>query len=87
MLAGVPPDAYMVNRTLMTLSDEKAGAILRGCAAAMPDRGKVLAVEMVLPAGNQPSPAKTFDVLMLCSIRERASGPRPSTATCSRTPA
>jgi hypothetical protein len=67
MLAGVPPgaDASMVNRTLMTLSDEKAGAILRGCAAAVPDRGKVLAVEMVLPAGNQPSPAKTFDVLML----------------------
>jgi hypothetical protein len=31
----------------------------------MPHHGKVLAVEMVLPAGNEPSPAKTFDVLML----------------------
>ncbi len=36
-----------------------------GCAAAMPVVGKVPAVEMVLPAGNEPSPAKTFDVLML----------------------
>jgi O-methyltransferase domain len=67
MLAGVPSgaDAYMVKRTLMTLSDETAATLLRSCAAAMPDHGKVLAVEMVLPAGNEPSPAKTFDVLML----------------------
>jgi hypothetical protein len=67
MLKGVPSgaDAYMVKRTLMTLSNEKAAAILRSCAAAIPDRGKVLAVEMVLPAGNEPSPAKIFDVLML----------------------
>jgi hypothetical protein len=36
-----------------------------GCAAAMPVDGKVPAVEMVLPAGNEPSPATTFDVLML----------------------
>jgi hypothetical protein len=67
MLEGVPSgaDAYMVKRTLMTLSDERATALLRSCAAAMPDHGKVLAVEMVLPAGNEPGPAKTFDVLML----------------------
>jgi hypothetical protein len=67
MLHGVPSgaDAYMIKRTLMTLSDETATAVLRGCAAAMPVDGKVLAVEMVLPAGNEPSPAKTFDVLML----------------------
>jgi O-methyltransferase domain len=67
MLQGVPPgaDAYMIKRTLMTLGDETATAILRRCAAALPDHGRVLAVEMVLPTGNEPSPAKTFDVLML----------------------
>jgi len=67
MLVGVPSgaDAYMIKRTLMTLSDETAVMLLRNCAEAMPDHGKVLAVEMVLPAGNEPSPAKTFDVLML----------------------
>src|SRR3954471_14728742 len=47
MLEGVPSgaDAYMIKRTLMTLSDERASAVLRHCAAAVPNRGKVLAVE------------------------------------------
>jgi hypothetical protein len=67
MLHSVPTgaDVYMLKRVLMTLSDDKAATILRNCAAAAPGHGKVLAVEMVLPPGNEPSPAKTFDVLML----------------------
>ncbi len=67
MLNGVPAgaDAYMLKRILMDWSDDKAATILRNCAAVAPGRGKVLAVEMVLPPGNDPSPAKTFDLLML----------------------
>jgi cyclopropane fatty-acyl-phospholipid synthase-like methyltransferase len=67
MLDGVPPgaDAYLIKRVLMDWGDDQAVTILRNCARALPDHGKVLAVEMVLPAGNEPSPSKTFDILML----------------------
>ncbi len=67
MLAGVPgrADAYIIKRVLMDWGDEQAARILRNCAGAMPEDGKVLVVEMVLPPGNEPSPAKAFDVLML----------------------
>jgi C-methyltransferase len=67
MLQRVPAgaDAYIVKRVLMDWGDEQAVRILQNCAEAMRKDGKVLAVEMVLPAGNQPSPGKPFDVLML----------------------
>lgn len=67
MLQGVPAgaDAYVVKRVLMDWGDEQAARILRNCAHAMPEDGKVLVVEMVLPSGNEPSPGKAFDVLML----------------------
>jgi cyclopropane fatty-acyl-phospholipid synthase-like methyltransferase len=67
MLQGVPAgaDAYVVKRVLMDWGDEQAARILRNCADAMPQDGKVLVVEMVLPSGNEPSPGKAFDVLML----------------------
>jgi hypothetical protein len=67
MLEGVPTgaDAYLIKRVLMDWGDDHAVTILRNCVRALPDKGKVLAVEMVMPAGNQPSPSKTFDVLML----------------------
>lgn len=67
MLEQVPSraDAYIVKRVLMDWGDEQAVRILQNCAQAMPNEGKVLVVEMVLPSGNQPSPGKPFDVLML----------------------
>lgn len=39
----------------------------------MPDRGKLLLVESIIPSGNEPSPTKFIDVLMLMmtSGRER----------------
>jgi C-methyltransferase len=67
MLQRVPAgaDAYIVKRVLMDWGDEQAARILQNCAEAMPEDGKVLVVEMVLPPGNQPTPGKPFDVLML----------------------
>lgn len=67
MLAGVPrgADAYLLKRVLMILGDEPAVCVLRHCAAAMPADGRVLVVEMVMPPGNEPSLAKSFDLLML----------------------
>jgi hypothetical protein len=67
MLQGVPPgaDVYLIKRVLMDWGDEQAARILRRCADALPKDGKVLAVEMVLPPANEPSPGKAFDMLML----------------------
>jgi len=58
-------DAYLIKRVLMDWGDESVVAILRNCAAAMPDEGKVVVVEMLLAPGNDPSPGKPFDILML----------------------
>lgn len=67
MLEGLPPgaDVYLVKRVLMDWADEQAIAILRNCANALPHGGKVLAVEMILPPANEPSPVRAFDILML----------------------
>ena len=67
MLQGVPAgaDAYVVKRVLMDWGDEQAVRILRNCAGAMGEGGKILVVEMVLPPRNQPGPGNTFDLLML----------------------
>jgi hypothetical protein len=67
MLDGVPSgaDAYMLKRVLMIWGDQQATQALRNCAAALPRDGKVLVIEMIMPPSNEPSPAPTFDVLML----------------------
>jgi hypothetical protein len=67
MLEGVPggADVYVVKRVLMIWGDEPAIQVLRHCAAALPEQGRVVVVEMVMPPGNDPSPARSFDLLML----------------------
>jgi hypothetical protein len=67
MLSAVPKgaDAYLIKRVLMDWGDADSMTILRLCAGAMAEGGKVLVVEMLMPTGNDPSPAKTFDMLML----------------------
>lgn len=67
MLASVPAgaDAYLIKRVLMDWADDDATALLRNCAAAMAEQGKIIVAEMLMPAGNDPSPAKPFDILML----------------------
>jgi len=67
MLQGVPggADVYLVKRVLMDWGDEEAATILRNCVTAMPEEGRVLAVEMILREDNKPSSSKVFDLLML----------------------
>lgn len=73
MLQGVPAgaDIYLIKRVLMDWPDEEATTILRNCAKALPVGGKVLAIEMVLPPANEPSPATGFDILMLLNTGGR----------------
>ena len=67
MLRAVPAgaDVYLVKRVLMDWGDEQAIRILHNCAQAIQTGGRVLVIEMLLPPGNDPSPARAFDVLML----------------------
>jgi hypothetical protein len=62
-------DAYLIKNVLVDWDDERAGAILKNCRAAMPPHGQVLIVEDVYPpridrsAGSRGAAAT--DVLML----------------------
>jgi hypothetical protein len=58
-------DAYLMRAILHDWDDEKSSIILKNCHQAMPDQGKLLLVESILPSGNEPSPTKLVDVLML----------------------
>lgn len=58
-------DAYLMRWIIHDWDDEKSSIILKNCHRAMPDHGKLLLVESVLPPGNDPSPAKLIDMIML----------------------
>ena len=66
-------DAYVLKFVLHDWDDPRAATILRHCRAAMADRGRVFAIEVVVPDGDAPSIAKTHDVnmLVLTGGRER----------------
>ncbi len=58
-------DAYMMRWIIHDWDDQKSSIILKNCHQAMPDHGKLLLIESILPPGNEPSPAKFIDVIML----------------------
>jgi hypothetical protein len=58
-------DAYLIKMVFTGEPDERALAVLRNCAAGMADGGRVLVADIVLPPGNEPSPTRVFDLLML----------------------
>ncbi len=58
-------DTYALKKVLHDWDDERAIAILRSCHGVMPDGGRLLVIEPVVPLGNEPSFAKLLDLLML----------------------
>ena len=58
-------DLYLMRHVLHDWSDEQALLILKNCRDAMPQDGRLLIVECVVPAGNDASLAKDFDMAML----------------------
>jgi hypothetical protein len=73
--AAVPAggDAYVLSQILHDWDDERCVAILGQCRRVMPDHGKLLVVELVVPAGDEPSLGKWLDLHMLVLLggRER----------------
>jgi ubiquinone/menaquinone biosynthesis C-methylase UbiE len=60
-------DAYLMKHIIHDWDDERALAILRNCHRVMPETGRLLLVEMVVPPGNEPHFAKIQDLEMLLS--------------------
>lgn len=58
-------DLYLMRHVLHDWRDEDAAKILRNCRAAMRPGGKIVVVEIVVPAGNDPSFAKWMDLMMI----------------------
>lgn len=58
-------DAYVLSQILHDWEDADCLTILRHCRAVMPENGKLLVVELVIPPGNEPSFGKWLDLHML----------------------
>ena len=71
--AAVPTggDAYVLSQILHDWDDERCVVILGQCRRAMPDHGKLLVVELVLPEGDEPFLGKWLDLHMLVLLGSR----------------
>lgn len=71
----VPPggDTYVLKRILHDWDDRRAVRILRTCAAALGESGRLLTIDAVIKPGNAPDPNKAMDVgiMALTPGRER----------------
>jgi hypothetical protein len=73
----VGADAYVLSHIIHDWTDEQCAAILGNCRKGIRPGGRLLIVEMVLPAGDTPHLGKIYD--MSCSsFREARSGQRSS---------
>ncbi|AOY83835.1 methyltransferase [Moorena producens JHB] len=61
-------DIYLMKHILHSWSDEQATELLSCCRKAIPPHGKLLILEMLIPAGNDFHPAKWFDISMMVSL-------------------
>ena len=58
-------DIYVLSHVIHDWTEEQCLSILRGCRKVMKPDGRLLIVEMVLPAGDTPHPGKVLDMVML----------------------
>ena len=58
-------DVYLLKRIIHDWDDDRARTILENCREAMPQSGRLLLLETIVPPGNDPSPSKLLDLQML----------------------
>jgi len=58
-------DAYLLSHVIRDWTDDQCLTILENCRHAMNPGGRLLIIEMVLPTGDTPHPAKMVDIMML----------------------
>lgn len=65
--AAVPSgaDIYLLKRVLHDWDDAHSIRILRSCCEAMPEHGRLLVIDAVVPPGNEPHASKVYDVAMM----------------------
>ncbi|MCP5265604.1 MAG: methyltransferase [Burkholderiaceae bacterium] len=65
----VPPggDAYLLSHIIHDWNEDQCLTILGHCRDAMKPGGRLLTIEMVLPAGDAPHPGKVLDMVMLAA--------------------
>jgi hypothetical protein len=63
----IPPgaDAYLFRHIIHDWSEERSVGILSRCRKVIPESGRLLIVECVVPTGNERSISKDFDVTMM----------------------
>ncbi|HEV3481803.1 MAG TPA: methyltransferase [Candidatus Acidoferrales bacterium] len=59
------PDAYLFRHIIHDWTDEQSVQILSLCRKVIPEDGRLLLVECVVPPGNGPSLSKEFDMTMM----------------------
>ncbi|WP_326799576.1 acetylserotonin O-methyltransferase [Streptomyces sp. NBC_01808] len=71
--AAVPEggDVYILKHVLASWPDDQCVRILEVCRDAMPDGGRMLMVNALVPEGNEPHPAKDVDMVMLTVLNGR----------------
>ena len=58
-------DAYLLSHVIHDWSEDQCLTILGHCRKVIKPDGRLLIVEMVLPAGDTPHPGKMLDMVML----------------------
>ncbi len=61
-------DLYILKNIIHNWNDEKAIQLLENIHHAIGSDGRVLIIEMVVPAGNKPSLAKLLDIQMMATM-------------------
>jgi ubiquinone/menaquinone biosynthesis C-methylase UbiE len=64
-------EAYILSAVLHDWDDDEATAILRTVRRAIPNNGRLLLVEFVLPSGDEPHLSKLLDLTMLGVLKGR----------------
>jgi SAM-dependent methyltransferase len=64
-------DAYVLSTILHDWDDDRAAAILRTIRAAAPPSARLVVLDAVIPAGNEPHGSKWLDLLMLALFAGR----------------
>ena len=69
-------DAHVLKWIIHDWDDEKSIAILKNCHRSLPENGKLILVEAVVPSGSEPHFSKFIDLNMLVMTggRERTEG-------------
>jgi hypothetical protein len=58
-------DAYLLSHVIHDWNEDECAAILGSCRRAIPPKGRLLIVEMVLPDDDTPHLGKMLDIMML----------------------